>query len=90
MHKQSDQQADFDVYMVRVVKTCQKYGLNWQDYKDPTECFLAIIDKAPLKALKKVDVLLEDAYKAEDSFGVIHRAVRARLDQACLEGVLPA
>ncbi|WP_425622493.1 hypothetical protein ACPT9H_18145 [Brevibacillus borstelensis] len=79
MQKPNEQLVDFDHFMILVASTCRKYGLNWSDYKEPTECFLAIIDKAPLKALLKVDAFLEDAYKAEDSFGVIHRAVRDRI-----------
>lgn len=79
MQKPNEQLVDFDHFMILVASTCRKYGLKWSDYKDPTECFLAIIGKVPLRALLKVDTILEDSYKGEDSFGVIHRAVRGRL-----------
>lgn len=85
MQKPNEQQADFNHFILLVDSTCQKYGLNWRDYKDHTECFLALISRISVKALKQIDGILEDSYLDDDSFGVIHRAVRERIQ--CLEQV---
>ncbi|MFE1631252.1 hypothetical protein ACFLFF_31430 [Brevibacillus reuszeri] len=87
--QQANTPDEFEVFRNRTYSLCTKLGLKWENYSTPEELFQAVANKFPEKALLSVDELMGDDHLRDDLLGVMHRAVRERI-QAQYKGGLSA
>ncbi|MBH0333651.1 hypothetical protein ABH14_28640 [Brevibacillus brevis] len=73
--------GDFLYFMALVDDVCGKLGLDRNDFSTPEELFQTIMERLPLKSLVKFDEMCGDDYLRDDFLGIMHRAVRSRIDE---------
>jgi hypothetical protein len=72
---------DFRLFIGLIDDLCNRYGLNRSDYKHPSELFRAVVARVSIETLLFLDKEMGDDYLQDDLLGLLHRAVRSRIQE---------
>ncbi|MED1784264.1 hypothetical protein P4V43_20795 [Brevibacillus fortis] len=83
MHNPSNALSEFNMLLVGLIdKVCEELGLKRLDYSTPEDLFRAIFDRCSAKYLSNLDDMMGDDYLRDDLLGIMHRAVRVRIEES--------
>lgn len=72
---------DFRLFIGLIDDLCNRYGLNRRDYKHPSELFRAVVAGVSIETLLFLNKEMGDDYLQDDLLGLLHRAVRSRIQE---------
>ncbi|MCM3145354.1 hypothetical protein [Brevibacillus sp. MER 51] len=82
MHNPSIVLTDFNTFIALMDKVCEELGLKRLDYSTPEELFQAVLGRYSVKYLSNLDEMMGEDYLRDDLLGIMHRAVRARIEES--------
>lgn len=72
----------FQMLLGHLEKVCMLYGMKHPfEYGTYENLWDTLLEKLPIKTMKKLDVMMGDNYQLSDCFGEMHRKLRDRLVQ---------
>ncbi|WP_409176641.1 hypothetical protein [Brevibacillus fortis] len=82
MHNPGNVLTEFNSFITLMDKVCEELGLKRLDYSTPEELFQAVLGRYSVKYLSNLDEMMGEDYLRDDLLGIMHRAVRARIEES--------